>query len=116
MYMAGHELVGWYPLGPVSMGIGLFVAILSYNQRLTFGATVDPKLVPDVWHFVACLRESFEELAAAAQEGVAAEAARAAAPALPAPQTEPSIATQNGTNGRKPPRAKKDAAASRRGR
>jgi WS/DGAT/MGAT family acyltransferase len=114
IYMAGRELVGWYPMGPVSMGIGLFVAILSYNQKLTFGATVDPKLVPDVWHFVACLRESFEELAGAAQR-VAAEVERGAEQKQPVPA--PPIAARNGKSGRTRGRAgEKEATASPRGR
>jgi WS/DGAT/MGAT family acyltransferase len=66
MYLGGQELKAWYPMGPLGAGMGLFVAILSYNQKLTFGATVDPKLMPDVWFFAQCLRESFEELAASA--------------------------------------------------
>lgn len=66
LYLAGHKLLAWYPLGPLASGIGLFNAILSYNQKLTIGATVDPKLMPDVWFYTECLRESFAELLAAA--------------------------------------------------
>jgi len=65
LYLAGHKLVHLYPLGPLSANIGLFVAILSYNQTLTVGATIDPKQVPDGWRFVDCLQESFDELRAA---------------------------------------------------
>ncbi len=37
-------------------------AILTYDQRLTIGVTVDPHLVPDVWLYVECLKASFAEL------------------------------------------------------
>jgi diacylglycerol O-acyltransferase len=71
LYMSGRQLIGWYPIGPVSSGLGLFQAILSYNQKLTFGTTVDPKLVPDVWFFMDCIRGSFDELRDAAERAVA---------------------------------------------
>ncbi len=66
LYLAGHKLVAWYPLGLLATNIGLFNAILSYNQTLTIGTTVDPRLMPDVWLYAECLRESFAELRDAA--------------------------------------------------
>jgi diacylglycerol O-acyltransferase / wax synthase len=72
LYLVGHRLLAWYPLGPLASSIGLFNAILSYNQKVTFGATVDPKLVPDVWFYAGCLKESFAELLTAAQQVAAA--------------------------------------------
>jgi WS/DGAT/MGAT family acyltransferase len=78
LYLAGHKLLAWYPLGIVSGNIGLFVAILSYSQKLTYGLLVDPKLVPDLWDLADCLRASYDELRAAAEQahspGVAAVA------------------------------------------
>jgi hypothetical protein len=47
--------------------MGLFVAILSYHQTLTFGLLVDPKLVTNSWYLAACLQESFAELKEAAE-------------------------------------------------
>ncbi len=67
LYLSGKKLLHWYPLGPLASGIGLFVAVLSYNQKLTFGATVDPRLVPDVWLFADCIRDAYEELKEAAR-------------------------------------------------
>ena len=78
LFLGGRKLVGWYPLGLLASDIGLFNAILSYNQVLTIGATVDPKLMPDVWNYMSCLKESFTELRDAAVK--AAEARAAAAP------------------------------------
>lgn len=67
LYLGGRRLLTWVPLGICATGIGLFVAILSYHQKLTFGLTVDPRLVPDAWTLADCLRESFTELRAAAE-------------------------------------------------
>ena len=85
LYLAGRRLLNWIPLGICSTGVGLFVAILSYDRRLTFGLTFDPALIADGWEIADCLRDSFAELraaAAAAQPeafaGVAASAAAAA--------------------------------------
>jgi WS/DGAT/MGAT family acyltransferase len=72
LYLKGRKLLAWYPLGPLASDIGLFNAILSYNQKLTIGATVDPNLVPDVWFYADSLRKSFEELMAAAERAGAA--------------------------------------------
>jgi hypothetical protein len=58
--------------------VGLVNAILTYDQRLTIGVTVDPRLVPDVWLYVECLKASFAEILSAAD---AAEAAGARTPA-----------------------------------
>jgi len=62
LYLAGHELLHWYPMGPLTSGIGLFVASLSYNQVLTMGFTVDPELVPDVWSLAGHIDASYKEL------------------------------------------------------
>jgi diacylglycerol O-acyltransferase len=78
LYLAGHRLHSMVPLGIVSANIGLFVAIFSYHQTLTYGLLVDPKLVPDVWFLADCLRDSYAELRSAArqaQPGGLAEAA-----------------------------------------
>jgi diacylglycerol O-acyltransferase / wax synthase len=67
LYLAGRKLVAWYPVGLLAAELGLFNAILTYNQTLTIGATVDPRLVPDVWRYAECLKESYSELRAAAE-------------------------------------------------
>jgi diacylglycerol O-acyltransferase / wax synthase len=66
LYLAGHKLLAWYPLGIISANMGLFVAILSYAQKLTYGLLVDPKLIGDVWYLAGCLQESYAELRAVA--------------------------------------------------
>jgi diacylglycerol O-acyltransferase / wax synthase len=66
LYMAGHKVLASFGCGMLSANIGLFNAIISYNQLLTIGATVDPRQIPDVWLYADCLKESFAELREAA--------------------------------------------------
>lgn len=65
LYLSGRKLIGWCPLIPLANEVGLVNAILTYDQRLTIGVTVDPQRVPDVWLYVECLKASFAELLAA---------------------------------------------------
>ena len=78
LYLLGRKLLHWYPLGPLAANVGLFNAILSYNQTLTIGSTVDPSLMPDVWRYMDFLRESFDELSAAARRAAPRPATAAA--------------------------------------
>jgi diacylglycerol O-acyltransferase len=66
LYSVGHLLLAHYPLVPLSMGMGLGVGVTSYNHRLYFGLTADPKAVPDIHFLKECVDESFLELRAAA--------------------------------------------------
>ena len=68
LYLAGRELLAMRPIGLLSAGIGLFNAIVSYNQTLVIGGTVDQNLIPDPWSYADCLQESFAELQAATQQ------------------------------------------------
>ncbi|HKA61080.1 MAG TPA: wax ester/triacylglycerol synthase family O-acyltransferase, partial [Methylomirabilota bacterium] len=76
LYLAGHRLIGWCPLIPLANEVGLVNAIMTYDQRLTIGVTVDPHLVPDVWLYVECLKASFAELMHSADAAEAAGARR----------------------------------------
>ncbi len=71
LYLAGHKLLALYPLGLLAANIGLFNAIVSYNQKLIISPTVDPQLMPDVWFYTDCLKASFAELRAAAERAAA---------------------------------------------
>ncbi|MYF96238.1 MAG: WSD1 family O-acyltransferase, partial [Holophagales bacterium] len=97
LYFGPHKLVDWLPLGIVSNNIGLFVAILSYNQRITLGMTVDAKLIPDPWFLAQCLEESYAELREAAgvegEEPTGALCFAAAAPQVEVPEAEEATAT-----------------------
>ncbi|HEV8440446.1 MAG TPA: wax ester/triacylglycerol synthase family O-acyltransferase [Methylomirabilota bacterium] len=67
LYLGGRRLLNWIPLGICATNVGLFVGILSYDGKLTFGLTMDAKLMSNGWRLADCLRESFEELRAAAE-------------------------------------------------
>lgn len=96
LFLSGRRLIGWYPLLPLAGDVGLCNAILTYDQRLTIGVTTDPRLVPDVWLYVECLKASFAELREAA-----AKAERPRAAAAPA-ASEPSMAGDRLVTGPRP--------------
>ena len=58
----------------VSLIQGLNATVVSYMNKMEFGFTVDPDLVPDVHELCEQIHRSFEELQAAA-EGVVHRAA-----------------------------------------
>lgn len=102
LYMNGRQLLSWYPLGPLGSNLGLFNAILTYNQKLTIGPTCDPNLMPDVWVYVDCLRESFEELMEAARQVGADEVPPPAAIVVPAARAEAPAPAKRTPAARKP--------------
>ena len=83
LYLAGHQLLESYGGGMLSANIGLFHAITSYNQTLAIGATVDPQQIADPWFYADCLKESFAELLAAAEQQAGASGAVAVATPVP---------------------------------
>lgn len=100
LYLNGHKLLAWCPLGITAANIGLFNAILSYDQKLTISATVDPTLMPDPWFYANCLHESFAELLAAAEHSATT---RSSTPPQEPPPQQPK-------ERRKKPRERKKAA------
>lgn len=84
LYLAGRQMQAWYGLGPLASNIGLFNAILSYNQKLCITATVDPRQVPDAWFYAECVAAAFDEIREAA-----ARAAEAKGLTLPKDQPQP---------------------------
>ncbi len=66
LYMLGHKLLRCYPYVPIGGELGLNVAILSYDGTAYFGFGGDVHAVPDIARFEELLRESFQELRAAA--------------------------------------------------
>ncbi|MFZ1133815.1 MAG: wax ester/triacylglycerol synthase family O-acyltransferase [Candidatus Korobacteraceae bacterium] len=66
LYMLGHKLLRCYPYVPIGGELGLNVAILSYDGTAYFGFGGDVHAVPDIDRFEELLRESFQELRAAA--------------------------------------------------
>ncbi len=66
LYMLGHKLLRCYPYVPIGGELGMNVAILSYDGTAYFGFGGDVLAVPDIDRFEDLLRESFQELRAAA--------------------------------------------------
>jgi WS/DGAT/MGAT family acyltransferase len=66
LYVCGRQLQTLWPLLPLSMGLGLGVALTSYNGALYWGLTGDPELVPDIEETARCIESAFHELKLAA--------------------------------------------------
>jgi diacylglycerol O-acyltransferase / wax synthase len=62
LYLAGARLLSAHPVGPVSVGLGLNVTLLSYLDALDVGVAVCPDLFEDPWRLVAALHEEAEAL------------------------------------------------------
>jgi hypothetical protein len=63
--MNGALQVGHYGMAPLVNGMGLFIATPSYNGNISFNVTSTREVLPDIEFFVACLRDSLEDLKAA---------------------------------------------------
>lgn len=66
LYAMGKRMVSYYPYVPVGYAVGCGCAIMSYDQKLTFGLTSDTHAMPDVEVLNQFLKESFAELRTAA--------------------------------------------------
>jgi WS/DGAT/MGAT family acyltransferase len=67
LYLLGSRMVEAYPVVPLLDGLGLGIALFSYDGRLCWGFNADYDLVPDLDSFVVFVREAFEELQGIAQ-------------------------------------------------
>jgi WS/DGAT/MGAT family acyltransferase len=63
VYMAGARVDAQYAFGPMT-GAATSIVLLSHRDQVHLGITTDPAAIPDPDTFVACLRDSFEELCA----------------------------------------------------
>ncbi|GHA04495.1 diacylglycerol O-acyltransferase [Arenicella chitinivorans] len=70
VYMNGAKLVHQMGLGPLADRMGLFIAVTSYDGRMSFSATSCRRTMPDVDFFMQCIRESFSDLSAAAVQAM----------------------------------------------
>lgn len=66
LYMLGARMLAIIPQVPLLEGLGLGIALMSYNGRVFWGLTGDYELVPDLERFTASIADSFAELARAA--------------------------------------------------
>jgi diacylglycerol O-acyltransferase len=65
VYMAGARIDAQYAFGPMT-GSAANIVLLSHCDHVHLGINTDPAAIPDPDVFVACLRDSFEELIALA--------------------------------------------------
>jgi WS/DGAT/MGAT family acyltransferase len=75
LYALGRELLEYLPFVPLSQGVRLGVAILSYNGGVRFGVTGDYDTVPEVEWFCQRIEAAVAELLASASGGVDENAA-----------------------------------------
>jgi diacylglycerol O-acyltransferase / wax synthase len=66
VYLAGGRVTGFFTFGP-TIGASLNITMLSYDGTCDIGINIDTAAVPDPDVMVACLRESFAEIAALGQ-------------------------------------------------
>ena len=62
LYCLGREMLAYHPYVPLSHGVRVGVAILSYNAQLAFGVTGDYDSAPDVDVLAEAVPAGFEEL------------------------------------------------------
>jgi len=67
LYVLGRELEGVFPVGFLARRHALAIAIISYNGQVNFGLLADRASMPELESISAYLRESVEELLAAAR-------------------------------------------------
>ena len=67
LYLLGSRMLETYPVVPLLDGLGLGIALFSYDGKLCWGFNGDWDLVPDLDAFVGLVREAFEELRAIAR-------------------------------------------------
>ena len=46
LYLAGARLEAMYPMGPLMLGMGLNITVISYRESLDFGFMCCPEIVP----------------------------------------------------------------------
>jgi diacylglycerol O-acyltransferase / wax synthase len=68
LYMNGAMLTQQFGMGPIANNMGLFIAALSYNGRVSFSVTCDRAIMPDSEFFADCIRSAFDELCQALPE------------------------------------------------
>jgi diacylglycerol O-acyltransferase len=65
LYLAGAEMLTYFPVSAITDGQGLNVTVVSYKDHLDFGLIACRELVPDVDEFENHFVESLEELVVA---------------------------------------------------
>ncbi|MGE0510677.1 MAG: wax ester/triacylglycerol synthase family O-acyltransferase [Acidimicrobiia bacterium] len=82
LYACGREMLSYYPFVPLSQGVRIGVAILSYNGKIAFGVTGDWDTTPDLDVMAAGIEHGIHELTEAAATAAATSAAAASSAAV----------------------------------
>jgi WS/DGAT/MGAT family acyltransferase len=62
LYAAGARIEHIYPMSVLLPGCGLNVTTFTYDERMEFGFTVDPEMVPDAWSLAKGIPPALREL------------------------------------------------------
>jgi diacylglycerol O-acyltransferase len=62
LYCAGRKMLAYYPYVPISHGVRIGTAILSYNGQVAFGVTGDEETAPDVDVLASGIESGLTEL------------------------------------------------------
>ncbi|SEB24627.1 wax ester/triacylglycerol synthase family O-acyltransferase [Variovorax sp. YR216] len=109
LYMLGAKLVHWGGVGPVTDGMSLIWNPSSYCGKVFISLTSSPNVVPDPEFLAHCVRESFDEMKAAAtaiaekspHEGKVAAVKKGPAKKAPAKKVTPKAAAASKAPARK---------------
>ena len=85
LYLFGSRMLESYPVVPLLDGLGLGIALFSYDGKLCWGFNADWELVPDLDHFVSCVSEAFDELRRLARRAAPGEKRASRRPPKTAP-------------------------------
>ena len=66
-YIAGKEIIATLGLMMLTGNMGLAVAVGSYNKKMFFNLTADPRLLPDLEMFTDEVTSVFDELLTSAR-------------------------------------------------
>ena len=68
LYVLGRELQDFFPVAFLPRNHALAIAVMSYNGRMDFGLLGDYDAMPDIDYVCRAIRDSLDELLAAASE------------------------------------------------
>ena len=75
VYFCGAELIWGTGLGPIMPTNGLFIAVSSIREKVTYGVTACREMMPDPEQFKLCLEKSYEETKVALQQQTSSDKA-----------------------------------------
>lgn len=68
LYSAGARMVAAYTISAINDGVGLNIAVGSYQGNLDYGFLTGRELIPDLWDMAAYFEDALTELKAAAAD------------------------------------------------